>query len=158
MEAEYCLELALYVGRNGEEPDLERVLLVEGRLEVRDEDTDQASELFVDLADVVVDCADALGEVLVDAGEEVTVNESISQRNDGERRRRSSLRRNDPRTSQRASVRSASARCASVSEAATGRRSAEPARSTRCSAAGYRSRCRTARCPAAAGDTRGGWP
>lgn len=40
VEAEDCLELALYFGRDGEEADVQRVLLVEGGLEVGDEDAD----------------------------------------------------------------------------------------------------------------------
>lgn len=40
VETEYCLELALYVGGNGEEADLQCVLLVEGGFEIWDQDAD----------------------------------------------------------------------------------------------------------------------
>lgn len=81
---EYSLELALYLGRDQEECDLERVSLLELLLEVGYEDANEASQVAVDEEDVIVDGADPPGKVLMDSGEKVTVRgRSVSQRNDG---------------------------------------------------------------------------
>lgn len=83
VEAEYSLELLLYLGRDGEESDLEGLLLVECGLEVGDEDADEGPQLAAHLADIIVHGADPFREVLVDPRKEVTAQreKTISSRN-----------------------------------------------------------------------------
>lgn len=70
--AEYHVKLLLDLGRHREESDLEGLLLVERGFEIGDEDAYEAAQFAAHLEDIVVDGADPLGEVLVDAGEKVT--------------------------------------------------------------------------------------
>jgi hypothetical protein len=73
VETEGVFEWPCEVGRNGEEVDFARCLLVEGGFEVGDEDADEATEFAADRAQFVVYGADASGEVFVDSCEEVAI-------------------------------------------------------------------------------------